>query len=60
MKKQDLRETKDIIINGYVFTLIKGRQGGFLKDDVQPNFMHDRGWALKSIVKQMIRCRKHE
>ena len=44
------RETMDLFINGYIFTLIKGRkdQIGVIK---KPCFMGKYGWALKEIIK---------
>jgi hypothetical protein len=47
---EDQRELKDVFINGYIFTLVKGRsdQNG---NTEKPNFMGYQNWALQSICR---------
>jgi hypothetical protein len=51
MKRRDCRETKDLIINGHIYTLVKGRIDRPCKTDAKPNFLGYPNWALQSIVK---------
>ena len=53
MSKQDSRQRKPIIKNGYEYTLVligdRRNLGGKTEDT--PNFMGNYGWALSSIKK---------
>lgn len=53
MKRRDTRETKTLFINGYIYTLVKGRISDNFrcKHIKDPTFMGMRGWALQSIIK---------
>ena len=44
------RKTMDLFINGYIFTLVKGRkdQTGKIQE---PCFLGKYGWALESVIK---------
>lgn len=50
LKFTDKRQTMDLFINGYIYTLIKGRkdQNGRMKE---PCFLGKKGWALLEIYK---------
>ena len=50
LKFTDKRETQDLFINGYIYTLIKGRKDQ-MKSEHTPCFCGKKGWALKEIIK---------
>ena len=57
----DKRRTKDILCNGYIFTLVECDRKKYLgfksfKDD--PCFMNLEGWVLKSVIKALQRNSK--
>jgi len=50
LKFTDKRETQDLFINGYIYTLIKGRKDQ-MGNVSPPSFLGKKGWALLSIYK---------
>lgn len=53
MKRKAKRETKDIICNGFIYVLVKGRpdyRNGSSNCN-EPHFMGFQNWALQAIVK---------
>jgi len=45
--KKEKRETKDLLVNGYVITLVKMNE----RNRPEACFMSMRGWALQTIFK---------
>ena len=58
MKRKEVRLTKDVICNGFIYVLVKGRKSEDRhKGCSEPHFMGFQNWALKSITK-LKRCKK--
>ena len=49
------RETKEVIVNGYIFTLAKLDKMEYNLRIIKPNFMGNEGWVLQSVIKQLVR-----
>lgn len=54
----DKQETREIICNGYIFTLVpcNRAQTDFVGKVIdQPCFMNNKGWVLNSVIKEIKR-----
>jgi len=49
------RETKDIFINGFIYTLVKGRTDSCYGVS-PPCYMGQQGWALQGVMRCKRKC----